>query len=213
VTPATAAEWVVVLPVKGTVEAKSRLVPDAGEQRSAEDRARLAIAFAADTVAAVLAAEGVAEAVVVTSEGSVALFGELGAIVVLDPRAGLNAAIAHGIAEARRRRPDAPVAAMTADLPALRPGDVAAMLELARAHPLAMVEDKDGTGTTTILAAAGIPLVPHFGLDSARLHREAGHVDLPLDRGSRMRLDVDTEDDLALAKAEGLGAYSRALLA
>ncbi|MCF3964633.1 2-phospho-L-lactate guanylyltransferase, partial [Streptomyces fuscigenes] len=74
--------------------AKSRLGPAA----DASQRSRLALAFAQDTVAAALAAEGVFDVVVVTDDpGASAALAALGARVVGDsPGAGLNAALAHG---------------------------------------------------------------------------------------------------------------------
>ncbi len=210
--PDAARGWVVVIPIKGTTEAKSRLALEPDPVSPVEGRAQLAIAFAADTVAAVFAAKAVAEVIVVTNKGSAPVFERFGAHVVADPASGLNAAIRAGIAVARARRPDSPVAAMTGDLPTVRAADIDSMLELAHAHLLALVADKEGTGTTTILAAAGVELVPRFGVGSAERHRAAGHVELDIPAGSRMRLDVDTADDLVLARAVGLGPRSAALL-
>jgi 2-phospho-L-lactate guanylyltransferase len=72
--------WTVLLPVKVLARAKSRLAVLAGDRRR-----ELALAFASDTVAAVLACPDVARVVVVTSDPVAgALLAELGAIIVTD---------------------------------------------------------------------------------------------------------------------------------
>ncbi|TFD73311.1 2-phospho-L-lactate guanylyltransferase [Cryobacterium fucosi] len=77
------ARWVAVVPVKGNPGAKSRL----GER---PDRARLADAFALDTVAAVRAARGVDLVLVVTADDEIgARLADLGAEIVPEgPAAG-----------------------------------------------------------------------------------------------------------------------------
>lgn len=202
------ANWTVVVPVKGTAAGKSRLAPGV----DAETRMHLMQAFASDAVAALLAAERVSRVVVVTAPGSeaAAVLEALGADIVSDPRAGLNSAIAAGIAQAGS---GAPIAALLGDLPCLSPHDVDLALERANGHPLAFVPDAPGSGTTLITARAGEILIPRFGDGSAERHRSAGHHDLELSAASGLRLDVDTEDDLARAIAHGVGPATRHALA
>jgi 2-phospho-L-lactate guanylyltransferase len=206
-------EWVVVMPVKGTTGSKSRLLGGLAESGLSEaQRSELALALALDVVDAVRAALPVIRVVVVTSAEVSERFEALGALVRRDPGTGLNAAFTRGIRAAMELNPGHPVAAMMTDLAAVRPRDVTGALELAREHPLGMLTDKDGTGTTLITSLAPRELVPRFGLGSARRHREAGHAELGLPRGDRMRLDIDTADDLAAARALGLGPRARAVL-
>jgi 2-phospho-L-lactate guanylyltransferase len=206
-------EWVVVMPVKGTTGSKSRLLGGLADSGLSEaQRSELALALALDVVDAVRAALPVIRVVVVTSAEVSERFEALGALVRRDPGTGLNAAFTRGIRAAMELNPGHPVAAMMTDLAAVRPRDVTGALELAREHPLGMLTDKDGTGTTLITSLAPRELVPRFGLGSARRHREAGHVELGLARGDRMRLDIDTADDLAAARTLGLGPRARAVL-
>lgn len=206
-------EWVVVMPVKGTTGSKSRLLGGLADSGLTEEqRSELAIALALDVVDAARTALPVIRVVVVTSAEVSERFEALGALVRRDPGTGLNAAFTRGIRAAMELNPGHPVAAMMTDLAAVRPRDVTGALELAREHPLGMLTDKDGTGTTLITSRAPRELVPRFGLGSARRHREAGHVELELARGDRMRLDIDTADDLAAARALGLGPRARAVL-
>jgi 2-phospho-L-lactate/phosphoenolpyruvate guanylyltransferase len=99
--PATAPlTWSLVVPVKVLARAKTRLAALAGP-----DRPALALAMAADTVAAALASPEVGRVIVVTDDPQAAeeLAG-LGAVIVPDrPGRGLNGALRHGAAHAGSR--------------------------------------------------------------------------------------------------------------
>ncbi|MFV2107339.1 2-phospho-L-lactate guanylyltransferase [Micromonospora sp. LOL_015] len=214
------ATWSVVLPVKRLAVAKSRL-------RGALDgvpHEELALALARDTVAAALACPLVAEVVVVTSDPAAdAALGALGARTVADPElaapdlggpevgapevSGLNAAVAHGAATVDGGRP---VAALTADLPALRPAELAAALDTGGAAARWFVPDAAGTGTVLLAAAVGTALRPGFGAGSAVRHQRSGAVRRGGDWPT-LRRDVDTAADLADAARLGLGRYTAAL--
>ncbi|HYN92674.1 MAG TPA: 2-phospho-L-lactate guanylyltransferase, partial [Pilimelia sp.] len=95
--------WALVVPAKRLAEAKSRLrgaLPGVPHER-------LAMALAADTVAAALACAAVAELVLVCDDPALgAAARRLGARVVGDaPAAGLNAAIGYGAGLAAPGRP------------------------------------------------------------------------------------------------------------
>jgi 2-phospho-L-lactate guanylyltransferase len=131
----------------------------------------------------------------------------LGARTVPDvPDRGLNPALAHGALAAgspRRRRAVLGPAGAAAGGAGRRPGR-------SRIAPRCFVADAAGTGTT-LLTAAGVPLDPRFGRDSAAAHAGAGAV--PLDGGwPGLRRDVDTPADLAAAVRLGVGTATAALL-
>ncbi|GAA2244490.1 2-phospho-L-lactate guanylyltransferase [Herbiconiux moechotypicola] len=202
--------WTVVVPVKGTADGKSRLDLHVPPDR----RSRLADAFALDTVAAVLATPTVERVVVVTETAApvAEALATLGADLVGDPGAGLNAAIRAGLSSASASVPAAGgLAVLLGDLPSLLPADLALALDLAAAHPLAVVADAEGTGTTLLAARGAVP-VPRFGAGSAARHVEGGHVPLELPAGTTLRRDVDTAADLAQALAAGVGAHTAAAL-
>ncbi|MFJ6936457.1 2-phospho-L-lactate guanylyltransferase [Streptomyces sp. NPDC101132] len=205
---ATNAVWTLIVPLKPLSVAKSRLAAAAGTARS-----DLALAFAVDTVAGALACAAVRDVVVVTDDPVAA--GELaglGARVVPDsPAAGLNAALAHGARAARQGRPGAPVAAMNADLPALRPEELRRVLDTAAAFPRAFLADAAGIGTTLLSAARGVELAPAFGGPSRARHSASGAVEMALDGVDSVRRDVDTGEDLAAAAALGLGGRTARL--
>lgn len=203
-----AACWSLVVPVKRLERAKTRLTGF-----PAAVRADLALAMALDTVAAALATPSVGLVVVVTNDARAAAdLAGLGAVVVPDrPDAGLNAALVHGAGEATRRLPRWGVAALSSDLPALRPAELSSALLLAAGHPSAYVPDESGTGTTLLTAAPGVPLRPAFGAGSADEHTAGGAARLDVPRGSSLRLDVDTAADLDRALALGSGQHLTAL--
>ena len=138
----------------------------------------------------------------------------LGALVVPDePRDGLNAALRHGAAHAGARWPGSGTAALSADLPALRPAELGRALRAAAAWPTAFVADAAGDGTTLYTAAPGVAFRPAFGLASRARHAAGGAVELGLDGIPGLRRDVDTPSDLRGAVALGLGPHSAPLAA
>jgi 2-phospho-L-lactate guanylyltransferase len=206
----TPVAWCLVVPVKRLSHAKTRLAAVAGPHRE-----ELALAFARDTVAAALACPRVTAVVAVTDDGRAApVLADLGALVVPDvPDAGLNPALVHGAAEAARRHPGCAIGALSADLPALRPGELAVALDAAAGHERAFVPDAAGSGTTLYTAAAGLPFTPLFGPGSRERHLAAGARELDLDTVPSLRRDVDTEADLAAAVRLGVGPGTSAVLA
>ena len=198
------ARWSVVIPIKPSASAKSRLV--------ARDREALARAIALDTVAAVAACDAVDEVVLVTADAAiVAAVAADARIRVVDDggAAGLTAAIALGLGAIPIDRHRA---VLLGDLPALRPVDLATALVAATAHPLATVPDADGDGTVLVTALPGERLAPRFGPASAAEHRAAGFAPLPVLAESTLRRDVDTAEHLAAAARLGLGPRTAAAL-
>lgn len=198
--------WTLVVPLKPLAQAKSRLAP----QEDPSSRRSLALAFAQDTVAAALACPAVRGVVVVTDDAAAgAALRSLGARVVPDgPGLGLNPALAHGADLVRAERPDAAVGALNADLPALRPGELARVLGAARHWPRAFLPDAEGVGTTLLTVLPGRPLAPEFGAGSRRRHRASGAVEITAAEVPSVRRDVDTGSDLAEALALGVGPYT-----
>ncbi|WP_433787131.1 2-phospho-L-lactate guanylyltransferase [Actinomycetospora sp. CA-101289] len=204
-----------VVPVKELRRAKSRLAPAVaglpGDDADREHAHRaLALALARDTLRAARAAGLAGRLVVVTAEPAERLAGA-GAPweTVRDPGGGLNAAIRAGAAHLRRAGARRAVAALQADLPALRPDELDDALSRAAAAfadgaPAAFVADHAGTGTTLLVTAPGRSPRPRFGPGSAGAHALAGAVALDGDWPG-LRGDVDTVDDLARARALGVG--------
>jgi 2-phospho-L-lactate guanylyltransferase len=190
---AVVADWTIVVPVKGTASAKSRL----------GGTAQLALAIALDTVEAAVAA---APVIVVTTADVAQYFEALGARVVVDAGGGLNEAILAGIAAAGV----GPVAVLLGDVPALQTAELEAALVAAERHPLGFVPDADNEGTVLITALFATEHLPAFGEGSRAAHLSAGYIDLDVEVTSGLRRDVDTAEDLAaLASSGRLGARTK----
>lgn len=202
--------WTAVVPVKHTDVAKSRLAGTDDARRR-----RLAVAFALDTVSALLACPRVGHVLVVTNdEDAGGLVRVSGAQVVPDlPDAGLNPAVAYGASIAARARPGDGVLLVSSDLPALRAAEVTAVLEDAARHPRAFVCDASGIGTTVLTAAPGVEPAPAFGTRSRAAHRRTGAVEIDRDEIASVRRDVDTWVDLWDAVRLGVGPATRDALA
>lgn len=197
-----------VLPVKRLAVAKSRLA-ELGDDL----RRELVTAFVLDTVTASVRCPAVAQVLVVTDEIVLArAVRELGADAIPDGRPGdLNATVVQGVAELLRRQPHLRPAAMCADLPAARPGDLTTALErAAQVDGAAFVADEDGTGTTLYTAPDLPSFTPHFGEGSRAAHLASGatQVDAPV----TVRLDVDTPEQLGEARHHGVGAHTARVL-
>ncbi|HEY6493876.1 MAG TPA: 2-phospho-L-lactate guanylyltransferase [Trebonia sp.] len=228
--------WTVLLPVKVLARAKSRLAVLAGDRRR-----ELALALASDTVAAVLACPEVARVVVVTSDPVAGpLLAGLGAVIVADEPGGqaaalgsvegtavpaaagelgvqdaLNAALRHGATAAERLWPGTGLAALTADLPALSPAELATALRAAAAGPAGavFVPDAAGVGTTLYAVPPGAEFRPLFGGASRARHAASGAAELEFGDMTGLRRDVDTPDDLRAALTLGAGPRTTALAA
>ncbi|MET9339511.1 MULTISPECIES: 2-phospho-L-lactate guanylyltransferase [unclassified Nonomuraea] len=196
--------WSLVIPVKTLVAAKSRLAAATGPHRTA-----LAVAVAGDTLSAALAAAPVARVIVVTADqGAAGPLAALGAVVVPDPDRGLNTALRAGAAHAVRLAPGDAVGALQADLPALRPAELATVLEAAAEFDQAFVPDALDVGTTFYGVRPGVPFTPRFGGESRAKHLAGGAKELTLEGIESVRRDVDTPDDLRAAIALGLGPHT-----
>lgn len=192
-----------MVPAKRLAVAKTRLRP----LTTAGSHADWVLSMLADTVAAAVATPAVASVVVVTDDPAAAgVVHSLGATTVPDePDGGLNPALEHG---ARAAGSEA-VAALSSDLPALRPAELGAALAAAERAPRCFVADAAGTGTT-LLTAVGTGLAPRFGRGSAEAHRASGAAELTGGWPGLSR-DVDTPEDLVAAVALGVGARTAVL--
>ena len=194
-----------MVPVKGTRQAKSRFGPG--------DYSALALAMAADTVAAAMDADGVAGVLVVTTAEASSIFDDLGAFVIVQETLGLAAAVSLGVAIAfEMTEPGRGIAVLLGDLPALTSAELGSALTAACSHPLAMAADAAGDGTVLITAASGATHAPAFGAGSSAAHRSAGYMLLEVSSNSGLRNDVDSAEDLALL-AGRIGEHTAQALA
>lgn len=201
-----------VVPVKRLETAKSRLALPPAQRRD------LALAFALDTVEALVGCEAVAAVVVVTADRDAGARlrrpGPHGVRVVPEQGPGLVAAVHAGIRAAAAWQPRTGVLVVPADLPCLRPVDLVEVLRAPVGEGGAFVPDRSGTGTTLAhhpLGPYGVVAVPQYGPGSAARHAALGLRALA-DAPVRARQDVDTLEDLHDAAVLGTGPATRAAL-
>jgi 2-phospho-L-lactate guanylyltransferase len=200
-----------VIAVKRLTAAKTRLAPIF----SARTREAVVLAMLIDTVTAASAVPAVQSITVVTPDdvaGDAAR--QLGARVLADPtpqghRDPLNNAIA--AAEEAVRTETSNLVVLQGDLPALQPQELGEAIAAARTYPRSFVGDRHGTGTSALFAF-GSPLDPRFGADSAQRHRHSGAIELT-GAWPGLRCDIDTPDDLLVARRLGVGAATAQAIA
>jgi 2-phospho-L-lactate guanylyltransferase len=200
-----------VIAVKRLSAAKTRLAP----VFSAATREGVVLAMLIDTITAAAAVAAVQSITVVTPDdvaGDAAR--QLGARVLADPtpqghRNPLNNAIL--AAEDAVRSETANIVVLQGDLPALQPQELGEAIAAARTYPRTFVGDRHGTGTSALIAL-GVSLDPRFGSDSAQRHRHSGAIELT-GAWPGLRCDIDTPDDLLVARRLGVGATTAQAIA
>jgi 2-phospho-L-lactate guanylyltransferase len=204
--------WALV-PIRGLESAKTRL----GGDLDPEERLALVTTLLRRTLEATRDARRIAGTIVVTMDGDAAeLAGRHGAIGLVERAPGLNEAIEAARSVAIARAATA-VLVVPADLPAVSSEAIDALLAEGQSfaaadagangrapHGLvALVGDRHGAGTNTLLVAPPSVIDPAFGTDSRRAHAvaaaAAGARFVELD--SPLALDVDTPADLLAAEA------------
>ena len=139
---------------------------------------------------------------------------ELGAQVLADPTPdghanplnnALSAAESSLVANGASPRPN--IVVLQGDLPALQPPEFAEAITAARAYERSFVADRQGTGTAALFAF-GVALSPLFGAGSAERHRHSGAIELT-GAWPGLRCDIDTPDDMAVARRLGVGQATR----
>lgn len=192
----------VLVPIKPPAIAKSRLSALGDEVRRS-----LVVAFAADTITAALESPHVGLVLAVTDDYALAAgLAALGAEVIPDGATDdLNESLVQAAAELSRRRPELRIAAICADLPALREVELTRLLVSAPADQAAFVADAHGVGTTVLLAPSLGQFDPRFGPGSRAEHLQTGAREIDLVDVPSLRRDVDTTTDLLDAIRLGVG--------
>ena len=189
----------VAIPVRSFEGAKSRL----GAVLDAEERRELVELLLTRTVAAGLAAHGVAEVLVVSPDPEVLRVAEAAGARPVEQRSrGLNPAL-H---EARQAASGARLLVLPADIPGIEPASIERVLQAgdATGRPsVVLVPDRHGRGTNALLLDPPDVIDPAFGGDSRTGHAwlassaEAAYTEVR----DVLGLDVDTPEDLLLAEA------------
>ena len=207
--PAAESGFGLIIAVKRLSVAKTRLAP----AFPAPLREAVVLAMLVDTIAAASAADGLEHITVVTpDEAAAAAAAELGADVLEDPTpAGHDDPLNHALAAAADAVALPNIVALQGDLPALQSYELDEAIAAARSHRRSYVADRHGLGTAALFAF-GVALEPRFGRNSATRHRESGALELT-GAWPGLRCDIDTPEDLAVARRLGVGpATTRTLL-
>ncbi|CAN5483212.1 2-phospho-L-lactate guanylyltransferase [soil metagenome] len=196
-----------VIAVKRLGIAKTRLAP----VFSAETRERVVLAMLVDTIAAASRVSAVRSITVVTPDEDAAVAAvEFGATVLPDPTPDghanpLNNALR--VAEAAVVVSTPNIVVLQGDLPALQTQELDEAIHAARVYPRSFVSDRHGTGTSALFAF-DTPLDPQFGADSTARHSHSGAIELT-GAWPGLRCDIDTPDDLLVARRLGVGPATR----
>ncbi|MEB3032605.1 2-phospho-L-lactate guanylyltransferase [Mycolicibacter sp. MYC340] len=200
-----------IIAVKRLSVAKTRLAP----AFPAPLREAVVLAMLVDTITAASAAAGLTHITVVTpDEAAAAAAAELGAEVLEDPTPEghddpLNNALAAAERSVAETAPN--IVALQGDLPALQSYELDEAIAAARAHRRSFVADRHGMGTAALFAFSAA-LDPQFGRDSANRHRQSGALELT-GAWPGLRCDIDTPEDLAVARRLGVGTATMRALA
>jgi 2-phospho-L-lactate guanylyltransferase len=209
-----AADVVAVVTIKRFDAAKQRLAGGMdGERRRA-----LAGAMAADVLEAIGEARTVARTVVVTGDPvAQQIAAEFGAEVVPDPsdESHIQAALA-GIARAEADGATC-VVLLPGDCPLLDPRELDRLLTGVPERYVAIVPDRHGEGTNSLVLRPPDAIIPSFGEGSCARHvaaaREAG-IPFEVEEVRTLGLDLDTPADVIaltreLERARGRGRAKR----
>jgi 2-phospho-L-lactate guanylyltransferase len=201
----------VIVAVKRLTAAKTRLAPIF----SAPTRENVVLAMLVDTLAAASRVSSVRRITVVTPDDvAAAAASELGAEVLADPTPhGHPDPLNNAIAAAERVVSESVsnIVVLQGDLPALQPQELAEAIAAARRYERSFVADRLGTGTAA-LCAFGTTLDPRFGPDSSARHRHSGAIELT-GAWPGLRCDIDTPDDLTVARRLGMGPVTTRAIA
>ena len=199
-----ATDVALIIAVKRLAAAKTRLAP----VFSARTRENVVLAMLVDTLTAAAGVASVGSITVITpDEAAAAAAGKLGANVLADPTPeGHGDPLNNAIATAERTVAESfsNVVVLQGDLPALQTQELAEAIAAARHHRRSFVADRLATGTAA-LCAFGSTLDPQFGPDSCARHRRSGAIELT-GAWPGLRCDIDTPDDLLVARRLGVGA-------
>jgi 2-phospho-L-lactate guanylyltransferase len=186
----------VVVPIKPLAASKSRLAPRLPEDR----RSRLVIAMLGHVLQAVRRAAAIAQVSVLGGDDTVrTTCHRLQVPWEPDPASSLNRCLQIAFRSGQRDGWSATVF-VPADLPELRPDDIARLVALSRgARQLVIAPDRFETGTNALLVPSAIAFRPMLGTHSFRKHlAQARSLRLPIAvcHSEGLLLDVDTPSDL-----------------
>jgi 2-phospho-L-lactate guanylyltransferase len=191
-----------LVPVKSLYEAKSRLAP----HLSRIERRQLVIQML-HHVLHTLQACGQFERISVVSPDTtvLAMAQAWGMHAIIEEQPGHNPAL-HAAAQHERTRGIDALLTISADLPLLRPEEIACMLQAARCHDVVLAASREGTGTNAVLMRPPL-IVPYvFGIDSLQRYQQEAHqrhLTSTVIHSTGLSYDIDTIEDVTDWKQQG----------
>lgn len=183
------ATWTAIVPLKPPGQRKTRLFA----YLSPQERELLAEFLFAHVVSQLRAVPAISDIALL----STARAGWAG-LWVQDEGRGLN----EELRAARSRLKAEHVLVLHGDLPLLAPADVEALLDAAQGG-CALAPDRHASGTNAIALGGMVDFAFAFGPDSLAAHQRAAENRAKLVRRIGLELDIDTPDDLQVARAAG----------
>lgn len=187
--------YTVLVPVKALALAKSRLAPYLTEGQ----RATFVLDMLSHVLRVARAAEEIEQTAVVSADRRVlALAQQLGAIPLLEQRAGHNPALRAAAATLQQHGAQA-LLILSADLPLLAPCDITAMVEQAAHYEVVLAPSREKTGTNALLVRPPLAIPYRFGPNSRERHLQAarnGSLNSVLYQSRGTAFDIDTIDDV-----------------
>lgn len=207
--PEHRSDWTVLIPVKSIGSAKSRFT-----RLQPADRRALVLAMATDVIETALACDQVRNVAVVSPDIEVlaTLARDRRVHLIRERASGLNSSLTDALTCLGRLAPG-PIAAVTADVPALTSGELGAALALALHSRASFVPDAQGSGTTVFATKDASAFRPRFGPSSKDAHIRAGCKEIAFDDTAGIRIDVDDMSGLFAALSAGAGRHTRSVTA
>ena len=105
-----------------------------------------------------------------------------------------------------------PLLVVHGDLPFLKADDIEALLSAASRHTVALAPDRSGAGTNALALSGGTEFKFQFGADSFHKHLRSAGPTGKIVRRTGLAFDIDTPEDLAEARKQGLPKHLNSLL-
>lgn len=199
-----------LLPVKKLREAKQRL----SEEFDPDQREEISRALLSDALDLCEKTPFLRWSIVTADTEAAADARRRGLVVVDDPGAGLNAALAAGIQEARAAGAGS-ITIIPVDVPLATAEDVHDLFDTGATSDVALAPSHSDGGTNALYLSPPDALRPRFGPASLRAHLDEGHaaglrcsiLDL-----SRLAIDIDTPEDAREVAKEGGSSRTAQLL-
>ena|SRR5688572_8421622 len=182
---------IVVVPVKGGTQQKSRLA----DALSVTERERLVADMAHHVLAQARLAAGDGNVVILSPAPIGAAYGWRE-----DRLRGFNEELTALRADER----DAVFVVVNADLPFVQAEDIAELIAAAREGAIAIAPNRDGSGTNAVALPPNAEFTFAFGVESFERHRQSAGARAMIVRRNGLAFDVDTPADLADARRAGL---------